>query len=42
MKRNEKVVALARELLETSDYLSIAGSANSTLKLILSILETAN
>ena len=29
-------------VLETNDYIQISGSANSTLKLILSILETAN
>jgi len=29
-------------VLETSDSIQISGSANSTLKLILSILETAN
>ena len=29
-------------VLETSDYIKIQGSANSSLKLILSILETAN
>ena len=40
---NDAYIPLDGKLvLETSDYLSIAGSANSTLKLILSILETAN
>jgi len=29
-------------VLETSDSIQVSGSANSTLKLILSILETAN
>ena len=29
-------------VLETSDFLSVKASANSTLKLILSLLETAN
>jgi hypothetical protein len=29
-------------VLETNDFLSIVGSANNSLKLILSILETAN
>ena len=29
-------------VLETSDSLKVTGSANSTLKIILSILETAN
>tara|TARA_R100000664_G_C2690320_1_gene94702 strand:+ start:218 stop:550 length:333 start_codon:yes stop_codon:yes gene_type:complete len=40
---NDALVPLSGKLvLETSDYIQISASANSTLKCVLSILETAN
>jgi len=40
---NDAFIPLDGKLvLETSDSIQVSGSANSTLKLILSVLETAN